>query len=328
MIDKATRSAGESTEKSFAWIVAGYNEADPYLRLRQQAISDWHRVEDELNGQLRIDWPGALTWLGSTMETENLMRKLKNYDSNVRLVEQQEIRFLEPNLKTVPALAMFAEDEGAINPALTANLLIKAAREAGAKVQLDNEVSSFITDESRIVGVVTKNGHAKADMVVLATGANTATVCQPLNIKLPIDPSPAILMEFHNSHRFVNRIVSNPFMEIRAASELLTLAAEDYIDDSIQNNPHSLAQQTIERIKTHWQGVEQIRLAKIMVGNRPMPKDGLPVIGRTTDIDGLYFCVMHSGITLAAIAGRLAAAEILTCQDDTLLSSYRPQRFN
>lgn len=179
---------------------------------------------------------------------------------------------------------------------------------------------SFITNGSRIAGVVTANGNLTADIVVLTAGANTATLCQPLDLTLPINVSPAILISFHNNHRFVNRIVSNPFMEVRAASNTLTLAAEDYIDESIENNPLVIAQRTLEKIKNHWQGTEQIKLANVMVGRRPIPQDGLPIIGRASHIEGLYLSVMHAGVTLAAIAGRLAAAEILSAQDNILLS--------
>ncbi len=327
LLDKAAEPASEATDKSFAWIVAGYDETELYMSLRQQAIKDWHRVEDELNGRLKIDWTGALTWLDSNEKTEEWICKLRHSDSGVRLVEEQELRLLEPNLKVVPALAMFAEEEGAINPALTTNLLIRAAQEWGAKVLLDAEVFSLLMNKSAIEGVVTDKGNIKADMVVLATGVNTASLCHPLHFNLPIHVSPAILLELHHSYRFVNHIVSNPFMEIRAASDTLTLAAENYIDESWKNNPTAIAQRTIEVIKQHWQGAEQVKLVNVKVGKRPMPKDGLPVVGRIKDINGLYLCVMHSGVTLAAVAGRLAAAEILTEQDETLLSSYRPQRF-
>lgn len=328
LIDRSNKPAGEVTEKSFAWINVGYDENKTYMHLRKQAIADWHRIEDELNAKLKVDWCGALTWLENTMETEHLMSKLTNFNSQIRLVNKQEIHLLEPNLKTAPALAMFAENEGGVNPALTTQLFIKAAQEAGADIQPGNEVLYFKTSKSRIKGLVTANGNINADIVVLATGHDTTTLCRPLNLKLPINVSPGILIEFYNKYRFVNRIVSNPFMELRAASNKLILAAEDYIDESLENSPKVIAQSTLQKIKEHWQGAEQIELANIMVGKRPIPQDGLPIIGRTMDIDGLYLLIMHSGVTLAAVAGRLACAEILSNQDDTLLSQYRPERFN
>ena len=328
LIDEAPQPGHGVTDKSFAWIVAAHDAPEIYMNLLQQAITDWHRIEDEFNGKLKVNWSGALTWHKQTDDTERIARKLLNFNYRVRLVDKKEIRLLEPNLKHVPDLAMFAESEGAIDPGQTAELFVKAAREAGTDIQLGNKVLSFITHRSRVTEVVTVNGNLRADIVVLAAGAGTTKLCQPLGLTLPVNASPAILMHFQNDHQFVNRIVSNPFMEIRAASNTLTLAAEDYIDDSVENNPQVIANRTLKNIKKSWNGTEHIKLINVVVGKRPMPQDGLPIIGRTTHIDNLYLLVMHTGITLAAVVGRLAAAEILSDQDNILLSPYRLERFD
>ncbi len=68
-------------------------------------------------------------------------------------------------------------------------------------------------------------------------------------------------------------------------------------------------------------------LTDVMVGKRPVPQDGRPIIGRAPNIKGLYLAIMHPGVTLAALAGRLVANEILNEQDDSLLTSYRLGRF-
>ncbi|MFD2935108.1 NAD(P)/FAD-dependent oxidoreductase [Spirosoma flavum] len=328
LIDKAPNSASGATEKSFAWITVTHDAPETYISLRQQAIADWHRVEDELKGQLNVDWSGALTWREDPAETVRMAGKLINSGYQVHLVDQQQIRLLEPNLKIVPAQAILAENEGAIDARLTTELLITAARQAGADCQLGNEVLSLMTNGSRITGVITANGKITADTVVLAAGVNTTTLCQPLDVTLPINISPAILIAFHTPHQFVNRIISNPFMDIRAASATLTLSAAEYTDESIENNPQAIAQRSLEQLKAHWQGAGQINVTNVMIGKRPIPQDGLPIIGRTPHIEGLYVSVMHAGVTLAAVAGRLAAGEILSDQDDFLLSSYRPSRFN
>lgn len=327
LLDKAPKPANNVTEKSFAWINAAQDTSETYLHLRQQAIADWHRVEDELKGRLTVDWSGALTWCEEETDTVRMAHKLINSGCRVRLVNKQELCLLEPDLKEAPHQAMFAKNEGAIDAVLTTKLFMQAAREWGADVQLGNEVLSFITNGFRVTGLVTANGNLAADVVVLAAGANTAELCKPLGLRLPVNTSQAILLSFHNNRRFVNRIVSNPFMEVRAASNTMTLAAEDYIDESVENNPQAIAQRTLEKIKKHWQGVDKIKLMNVGVGRRPMPQNAMPVIGRTRHIDGLYLSVMHSGVTLAAIAGRLAAAEIVSAQDSVLLSSYRPGRF-
>jgi glycine/D-amino acid oxidase-like deaminating enzyme len=65
-----------------------------------------------------------------------------------------------------------------------------------------------------------------------------------------------------------------------------------------------------------------------VVGQRPVPSDGFPVIGRAAGASGLYVAVMHSGVTLAPAIGRFAAAEILTGLRDALIEPYGLERFD
>ena len=58
-----------------------------------------------------------------------------------------------------------------------------------------------------------------------------------------------------------------------------------------------------------------------------MPKDGMPVVGHVTGLDGLYLAVMHSGITLAPIIGRMTAEEVQDGVTFDVLAPYRLDRF-
>ena len=62
-------------------------------------------------------------------------------------------------------------------------------------------------------------------------------------------------------------------------------------------------------------------------GIRALTEDFMPAVGWLPNADGVYVCVSHSGITLAAVLGELVAAEILRDADDPLLSDFRPSRF-
>jgi len=65
----------------------------------------------------------------------------------------------------------------------------------------------------------------------------------------------------------------------------------------------------------------------VMIGWRPLPLDGLPVLGANPAVPAHYLAVMHSGVTLAPVIGQLVANEILSGQVDPRLSPYRPMRF-
>jgi len=58
-----------------------------------------------------------------------------------------------------------------------------------------------------------------------------------------------------------------------------------------------------------------------------MPQDGLPVLGFSEGAPDVYVAVMHSGVTLAPLVGRLVASEILDGLSIELLEPYRVSRF-
>ena len=74
-------------------------------------------------------------------------------------------------------------------------------------------------------------------------------------------------------------------------------------------------------------GLESVELDRVTLGWRPMPRDERPVIGFCDGTAGLYVAVMHSGVTLAPLVGRLAASELLEGVAVDLLEPYRPSRF-
>jgi glycine/D-amino acid oxidase-like deaminating enzyme len=83
--------------------------------------------------------------------------------------------------------------------------------------------------------------------------------------------------------------------------------------------------------RLNYKGV--IRLDHFTLGNRPLPNDGRPKIGRVKNstgdiIKGAYIAVMHSGITNAPIVGKFGIEEILTGESNSFLHSFTPQLTN
>lgn len=328
LLDATTHLATTVSANSFAWLTAGYGQGEAIVNLRQAALWDWHRVEQELNGHVPIEWSGALSWSTDSLATEQFAQHLLDGGYPVQLLAPAQIQALEPKLKRVPAHALFAPEEGALDALRATEVFIQAAQEAGATVQLGNAVHAILASSGRVEGVLTTTGKLVGDIVAVAAGAATALLGQSLGLRLPLTESPAILLRFQGSRRFVQRIVSTPDMEIRAASPTLTLAAEDYLDESPTTNPQAIAARTLLKLQAQWQGTQDLRLTQVAVGRRPMPQDELPIVGRVTGLEGLYLAGMHAGVTLAAITGRLMAAELVHQREEALLAPYRLARFS
>jgi glycine/D-amino acid oxidase-like deaminating enzyme len=73
-------------------------------------------------------------------------------------------------------------------------------------------------------------------------------------------------------------------------------------------------------------GIADAAIEDVVIGWRPLPLDGLPVMGFSPAQPGVYLAIAHSGVTLAPILGQLAAQEILDGTRAEALSPYRPDR--
>ena len=73
-------------------------------------------------------------------------------------------------------------------------------------------------------------------------------------------------------------------------------------------------------------GIAQTKVEHVFIGWRPLPIDGHPVIGASPNRPDVYLAIMHSGVTLAPIAGQLAAYELAGESVAERLNDYRPGR--
>ena len=116
-------------------------------------------------------------------------------------------------------------------------------------------------------------------------------------------------------------------MEVRQADDGRLLGAEDYLDNAADNQPGAIALRTAEAIRTELHGAASLDIEKACVCFRPIPRDGAPLVGYLPDISGVYVCVMHPGVTLAATVDRLASMEITSGTPSPDLESCRLVRF-
>jgi glycine/D-amino acid oxidase-like deaminating enzyme len=301
------------TATSFAWINTTYPAPDPIAQLRGAAIQEYHRLEAQLPG-LQIRWTGALTYGAAPVPSANR-------------ISRSQILDLEPNLKHPPEQASHAAEEGALDAVAATHALVKGAQAHGAKVLTQTRVLGFATQGDQVTGVETARGFIAADTVVLAAGTGTAKLAQMLGAALPINASPAIFIRYKTHPNLVQTLISSPEMEVRHGAGGTLLAAEDYLDDTPENQPMAIALRTAEAIQNELHGVVSIEPELACVGLRPMPADGIPIIGYLPQVGGVYVCAMHPGVMLAAVVGRLASEEIIDGKAPSGFGPCRPDRF-
>ncbi|MCP4999586.1 MAG: FAD-binding oxidoreductase [Hyphomicrobiales bacterium] len=326
VIDGGEAAEG-ATARSFAWINAWSGASEPYARLRHHSLQEYRRLQHEFNGTLPLKWCGTLVWKSGPEETEQRARDQAAAGYDVRLVGPDEIARIEPNLRNPPATAAYAPGEGCAEPEETTRMLLQAAQEAGAALMHSTPVDDLVLKGNRITGVRTAGTIIGADTVVVAAGTGANALAATVGVDAPMEPSPAVLAHFRWSGPLIRAVVINPALEVRQITQDVIVAAANYIDDSEENGPEAVAVRMLSQIRAGFAGADMVQLDNVQVGWRPMPADGLPIVGFAPKMSGLYLSVMHSGITLAPAIGRFAAVEILDEVEVRMLDICRPQRF-
>lgn len=316
---EANDIASGVTGTSFAWInTSPPPQHDPIAQLRGSAIEAYRRLEAQLPG-LEIQWTGALIY---GLVSDTVM------SASTKRVSQSRILELEPNLKHPPEDAVYEAEQGALDAVAATHALIAGARDKGAKIFTRVPVLGFVTQGTAVIGVETATGVIDADVVVLAAGTGITKLTDRLEVALPIEASPAIFIRYTSQHNLVRTLISNAEMEVRQSAQGTLLAAEDFLDDALENQPEAIALRTAVAIQNELHGVVSIEPELACVGIRPIPADGIPIIGYLPKVSGVYVCAMHPGVTLAAIVGRLASEEIIDGKASSALDPCRPDRFN
>lgn len=315
---EAAQVASGVTSTSFAWINTACSDADPVASLRAAAVSDYHRLEVELPG-FPVQWTGSLTYGLSEIPALPAV--------GTHVLSRAQVLALEPTLKHPPVQAVHAPEEGGLNAVEATRVLIQAAQARGARLLEGTQVTGFTGSADNVSGVQTTQGVIEADLVVLAAGTGIKALTDSLGCRLPIDASPAIYIRYCTSTPLVRGIISNAAMEVRQCDHGSLLAAEDYLDDAHDNKPPAIALRAAAAIHEELSGVVSLDLEEACTGYRPVPLDGVPIVGYLPGISGVYVCVMHPGVTLAATVGRLVSVEIASDTPCPELQPCRPDRF-
>jgi glycine/D-amino acid oxidase-like deaminating enzyme len=315
LVDKALPGAG-ATGESFAWIGASQCVPGPGGALHAAATREYRRLAAEVPA-VRVRWPGSLQWGGR--------EPLGDLEPGRHLVGAEQVAALEPNLRTPPTRAVHIPGDGAVDPLATTDALVAAARERGARLVPGTAVTGLRVEQGRVVGVETTGGFLEAGTVVLASGADVAVLCAPLGVAVPIAPSAAILLRLAGPPDLVRTVVATPDMEVRAARDGELLAPVEYAGEATAAELARSAERVRVRVAEMFRGGDDVRLLSARVGMRPMPADGHPVIGPLPTVGGAYVAAMHSGVTLAPVAGRLVAEELVHGIEAPELRECRPK---
>ncbi|TNC24304.1 NAD(P)/FAD-dependent oxidoreductase [Amycolatopsis alkalitolerans] len=244
-----------------------------------------------------------------------------------------EVRRLDRARELFPALApelgaVYVAGGARVDGRQLREALLTAAAKRGAEV---------VTGEARFTGgdVHVNGATVAADKIVVAAGAWSADLVEPLGVSLGVAPQRGQISHFElpgvdtgpwpvvlpvSSHYLLafpgSRVVAGATRETGSGFDYRITAAgqREVLENALAVAP----------------GLADATLLETRVGFRPASEDGLPLLGPLTERPDVLIATGFgpSGLTLAPFAGRLIAELALGARPSLDLEPYRPERFS
>lgn len=308
----------------------------PFLDLCLAARRYYERLEPELKELTRIDieylgW-GILYLLDEEGDeaAEGRYRWQRELGLAVERLTPEEVSKLEPGLTKEIGGALFFPGDHHVNNTELIRALAQAARSLGVRIVEACPVTGFLYEGDKVAGIRTPDEIYTTAHIVLCSGAWSGQLGALLGRRIPVEPARgqilyAELPELPLRHPVWGK---GGYLVPRLNGGLIVGSTVEYVgfEKSVTlEGIRRLSELTLSLLP----GLAPQPFTRAWAGLRPHSKDGLPLIGPLTDLEGLSIATGHfrNGILLGPLTGRLVSESILGEQTSFPLEAFSPKRF-
>ncbi len=248
-----------------------------------------------------------------------------------------------------------------MRPERVTQSLIAAAQRHGARLVQGTPVTGFEISGGRCTGVRTADGGFSADTVIVAAGAWTPTLLDPIGVRVPIDPMRLQVIETEPIEQRFDPVLygptaikqyaltkaldgfdaddfTHPLENAVPGTEILELAAQrrdgsvilgismDFVglDQRLSVGAMALA---LGVIADHLPALRDLPIRRTWAGVLPQTPDTLPIMDRAPGVDGLVIAAGHVfGQGAGPFTGRLITQMVLGEPTDLDMAPFRYDR--
>lgn len=159
------------------------------MALAVASIARWENLEEELGADLQYRREGHITVTEDASTIPSFhpwMDAQRALGLDIDLVEGDDLRALIPGIAPQVVAGAYSPADGHANPILTTRAFASAAERFGADIRAHTTVTSITQNGGQVTGVETSNGAIACDLVVLAAGAWSMGLAEPLGVSLPV----------------------------------------------------------------------------------------------------------------------------------------------
>ena len=340
LIDAGEPGRGTSAS-SFAWLNSAHKHPRAYHDLNVAGMAEHAALAAEFADAPWYHPVGGLSWALTPAGQEEHRRDAARQDSwayrSEAITPKRAMRELEPGLHLDPAVVpevWYTPSEGWVDvPALIRHLLARAEG-CGLLVRAGSAVAAVEHAGGMVAGLTLASGERlPATALINCAGPRADTVAALLGWDLPLERLPGLLA--------VTGPLTLPARLVCHADDItfrpdpgggLVLAHAEDLDrtvaaDTPLDPPPAACLEALRRTARAYPAVVAAGIASARIGVRPIPRDGVSVIGRVPGFANAYVGVTHSGVTLGPLIGRRLAAALTSGEVAPDLTPFSPARF-
>jgi len=258
---------------------------------------------------------GGYCFLALTEEHEQMLKNTaqqqKGYGLNISYVDSEKIKELVPGINDENLKGgTFSPEDGNSSPLLALHAFYRKSKEDGAEYHFNEKVTGIITQSKKITGVKTNKAEYQTKTIINAAGANAKDIGTMLNSELPVisesheagitepvkkffstmivDIKPAKDKKFGNSKNYY-------FYQNNEGKIIFCLTPEPNIPGKDRRETSLFLPQITKRMVNLLPRLKNIKVRRTWRGLYPMTPDGLPIVGKISDVEGYINAVGMCG---------------------------------
>lgn len=304
------------------------------LQLSRRLIDD---LRKDIGDNFEMETIGCLMMCKEqkTLDHEfNLADEAEMFGLKVERLLKNEVQQLEPNVEINVAGAVLFKDDCHFNPGKMMLVLKNYLENKGIKFQLNTTVTGFEKNNQKITSVITDKGKINCDEVVVAAGSWIPAITKMLGIKLLLQPGKG----YSYTYPFIEKNIKYPAILVDGRCAVTpwgnTLRIGGTMELSGINN-----KVLVKRMKGIYNSAKDFYpglqidfppVDKIWNGLRPVTPDGLPYIGRHSQLENLIIAGGHAMLGLSEATGTGKIVSEITKRKTTSIniSAFKVERFS
>jgi glycine oxidase len=272
---------------------------------------------EETGIDIELDTTGTL-YLALTEHDQQEIEKCYRWQIRaglpVELLSAAEARELEPCISEATLAALLFPNDIQVENRRLLSALANSVNKLGVDIVTQTTVDSLIIEENRVRGVQTNRGRIECWAVIIAAGSWTSFIKSPG--KTPeIEPVRGQMVCLEARPQLTRHVIYSPrgYLVPRRDGRLLAGSTSERVGFAkyvTAGGISTILQNALEISPA----ISTLPIIDTWAGLRPRAADGLPVLGRCDEIDGLFYATGHyrNGILLAPLTGELVSKAIVS----------------